>query len=64
LGLVSECMRFFLYECRNTYCKRWALATAILLMESVLAQTKRVHDIRPDWITIPNSLCKGKLVCQ
>lgn len=29
---------------------RWALATAVLLCESVLIQEKRIHDISPSWI--------------
>lgn len=43
LALVADAMRFFLYTTRNMFSKRWALATAVLLSESVLIQEKRIH---------------------
>ena len=54
--------RFFVFETRNKYSKRWALVTATLLLESVLVQAKRIHDVSPDWVPVNNPAVKGKLV--
>jgi len=62
LALVADAMRFFLYTTRNMYSKRWALATAVLLSESVLIQEKRIHDVTPSWLPMEQiPMAKGAL---
>jgi hypothetical protein len=62
LALAGDSMRFFLYRCRNIYSKRWALLTASALIEAVIKQEKRVHNIAPSWVEDSEiTIIKGKL---
>lgn len=65
MGLLADSMRFFLARARNIYAKRWALSTAVMLLESILLQEKRIHSIKPAWIPLADnavlSAVRGKL---
>jgi hypothetical protein len=63
MALCSDAMRFLHYECFNVYSKRWALATAALLMNAMIVHASRRYDCTPDWVKLHDNvpLIKGQI---